>query len=191
MHAYCTYWHSKGPFCVHLECSLRILDCPEDAGSRHQGPPVHRNCVPIYMVSRIRRLEVFINSALIIFLIYYVTLKLVIKSSGGGGGRRGGRGWRRRRRWWWTAAAACWPFQYWGRENYEIWKFDAGNKYLEVEYFIHVPSVISVEGEDTKNILKCLKNIGLTQTFLRVGQQAVLLQRCHMVHKFLGRATWS
>jgi len=61
------------------------LDCPEDAGSRHQGPPEHRNCVPIFMVSHIRRLEVFINSALIIFLIYYVILKLMVNSSGGGG----------------------------------------------------------------------------------------------------------
>jgi len=74
----------------------------------------------------------------------------MVNSSGGGGG--GG-----------AVAVACYPFQYWGRENYEIWKFDPGNKkYLQVQYCIYVPSVISVEGVDTKNILKCLKNIDLT-----------------------------
>jgi hypothetical protein len=39
-----------------------------------------------------------------------------------------------------------------------------------------------------QNFLKCLENIGLTKSFLRVWQQAVLLQACHMVCKFLGLA---
>lgn len=39
--------------------SLRILAYPEDAGSRHEGPPEHRNCVPVFMVLCVRRFKCY------------------------------------------------------------------------------------------------------------------------------------
>ena len=39
-----------------------------------------------------------------------------------------------------------------------------------------------------QNFLNYLDNISLTKNILRVGQIAVLLQKCHIVHKFLGHA---
>ena len=38
------------------------------------------------------------------------------------------------------------------------------------------PLVISAEGVVTRNFLKYLENTGLTETILRVGQNAALLQ---------------
>jgi hypothetical protein len=48
------------------------------------------------------------------------------------------------------------------------------------------PLVVSAEGMITKSFLKYIENTGLTKSVLRVGQEAVLLQTCHTVGKFLG-----
>ena len=48
--------------------------------------------------------------------------------------------------------------------------------------------VISAEGVVTKDFLKYLENVVLTKNILRVGQKAVLLQMCQIVHNFLGNA---
>jgi hypothetical protein len=53
---------------------------------------------------------------------------------------------------------------------------------------VRYPSVISVEGVITKNLIKYLENIALTKNTLRVGQKAVLLHTCHIKRKFLGHA---
>jgi len=50
------------------------------------------------------------------------------------------------------------------------------------------PLVISAEGVVTRNFLKYLENTRLTKNILRVGQNAALLQTCHIERIFVGHA---
>jgi len=52
-------------------------------------------------------------------------------------------------------------------------------------YYIY-PLVVSAKEVVTKNFLKYLENIRLTENVLRVGLKALLLQTCRIVSKFLG-----
>jgi hypothetical protein len=48
--------------------------------------------------------------------------------------------------------------------------------------------VIAAKGVVIRNFLKYTENNGLTKNTSRVGQKAVLLQKCHTERKFLGQA---
>jgi len=50
----------------------------------------------------------------------------------------------------------------------------------KLNYVSMYPLVVSAEGVITRNLLKCLENMGLTKNILRVP-----LQKCHILRKFL------
>jgi len=64
----------------------------------------------------------------------------------------------------------------WPCKSKNIWKLNNAS--------VH-SLVVSAKGMVTKCILKYIENTRLTKSFKRVGQEAVLLQTCYIVRKFL------